>query len=314
MMNNNQLISFGTYYSYLEESILKHPESELQKCNVSIEKFNNNELSVKFLDSLRGKHLFIFGEITNNFMELLLTIDAAKRSSVKEMTVVLPYYGYSRQDKREGVRGCLGASVVAHVLQSMGISRVVSIDVHAEQIQGFFQIPFERIRGKHIFMPWFKSRDLSNAVIATPDAGGTVRASKFANELDLPLVTVNKMRDKPGHVAYMELAGNVEGKDVYVIDDMVDTGGTTIKVVELLKEKGAKNVYVVFTHPILSNNAKDKLIEHKINFICTDTLNTVKPGIYKYDDFSIEVLSCGDILAETMSRIADEESVSLFSL
>lgn len=314
---NNFLISYGTYYSYLEKSIQSH-FSESHKCDVQIDTFLNGEISVKFQESLRGKHLFIFGETSLNLTELLLTIDAAKRSSVKEMTVVLPYYGYSRQDKRESTRGCIGAKVVANVLESAGVHRIISIDLHAEQIQGFFQIPFEKINGRHIFQKWIEEKINSNlrrsiSVLCSPDAGGVGRVMKYSNELGLPLVTINKRRDRPGHVSSMELTGNVEGRDVYLIDDIVDSGGTLIKANQYLKEKGAKNVYNIITHPILSNHAEEKLVESGVILITTDTRNVSQfKNDEMYSNF-IQILNCGSIIAETITRIANEESISTLS-
>lgn len=315
---SNFLISYGTYYSYLEETMQPH-FSEPHKCGVLIDTFSNGEISVKFQETLRGKHLFIFGETSLNLTELLLTIDAAKRSSVKEMTVVLPHYGYSRQDKRESTRGCIGAKVIANVLESAGVHRIISIDLHAEQIQGFFQIPFERISGRHIFQKWLEikindSLRRSISVLCSPDAGGVSRVMKYANELGLPLVTINKRRDRPGHISSMELTGDVSGKEVYLIDDIIDTGGTLIKANEYLLQKGAKSVTNIITHPILSNNALEKLKESKIALVTSDTLQIKSLPKAKSPGWLIlSQMSCGPILAETIERVANEESISTLS-
>lgn len=313
------LISFGTYYKYLSS---KYSANSVPVANVSITKFGNRELSVSFKESLRGKHLFVFGETSENLTELLLTIDAANRSSVKEITVILPHYGYSRQDKREGNRGCLGASMIANVLQSMRIDRIITIDLHAHQIQGFFKgIPVEHINGKNIFLDdggltsICKKFDIDDGcdsfVVATPDTGGTTRALGFANALELPFVTINKQRDKPGSIKKMDLYGNVQDKNVLIIDDIADSCGTLVKAAELLKKSGALKVLAIVTHPVLSPKAKSNL-EESINdldgIIISDTLDC-------YDfcsnlNFKHNIVSCIDILTYAITQTANGNSLS----
>jgi len=285
-------------------------------------KFSNREISISFKQSLRGKHLFIFGETSENLTELLLTIDAAKRSSVDEITVVLPVYGYGRQDKREGNRGCLGASMIAGVLQSMGIDRIITIDLHAEQIQGFFRgIPVEHINGKNIFIKDPKTflekigskfnLDMSKPFkIATPDVGGTNRAIRFATALGLQIVCVDKHRDAPGSIAYMKLiSGDPSDCNIIIVDDMADTCGTLSKSTDLLKENGAVSVVALASHPVLSGKAKLNLETSKLNgIILSDTLNNEE--FFTNLNFPYHIESCVDVLYEAISRVAQGKSIS----
>lgn len=263
------LVSFGTYYEYLR------PDFNLPLADVKIDRFNDGEISVKFMQSLRGKHIFIFGETTHSLTELLLTLDAAKRSSVREITVVLPYYGYSRQDKRESTRGCIGAKVIAHSIESMGIDRVISIDLHAEQIQGYFQVPVEHISGRNIIVPHLLNYETTNNVLCSPDAGGVARVGRIASLTNYPIVTINKRRDKPGSIASMELTGDVYDRDVIIIDDMADSCGTLKKAADLLIDKGATSVRAVTTHPVFSGNFAENITSSKLTeLVVINTLNT----------------------------------------
>lgn len=315
------LICFGTYHEYLKDQ--PRIRGFVREVDSSIVRFENEEITVKFKESLRDKHLFIFGETSCNLTELLLTIDAAQRSSVQEITIVLPYYGYSRQDKREGNRGCLGASLIAHVLQSFGIRRLITIDLHAEQIQGFFRgIPVEHIHGKNIFLEGdflkdtykefnIKIEKTDEIVICSPDDGGTERARRISTTLDLRLVGIEKHRDKPGSIGSMNLKGNVKDTHVIIVDDMADSCGTLCKAAELLKEHGAKSVIAVTTHPILSPKAKNNLETAQFldGIILSDTLN--RKEFLQDLKFKYKIYSCLPILDQVVKSISKGHSLSI---
>jgi len=304
----------------------KITDSELVNYKVELEttKFSDGEMAVQYLESIRGRDLFLFGDTSQNLTELLLAIDGAKRSSCKSLTVILPYYGYGRQDKKDGHRGSLGAAVMAQVLQSVGVSRIVSIDLHADQIQGMFHIPVEHIKGHSIFIEYIQTNiDLSNAILCSPDAGGVHRVQKYGDKLNLPMVSINKRRDKPNSIASMELIGSVDGKDVIIIDDMVDTCGTLKKAVDYLKSKGALKVYYVATHPVLSGSAYRNLLDSKLDkLIISDTVTpatqitnsktTVNDVIRLLDGF-ITTISCMPVLEKVIKNLIYDESISILN-
>lgn len=307
---NDIAISYGTYYNYLRPI-----NSVIARNNIepTVMTFNDGEIAVEFPDSIRGKHIFIFGDTTKHKTELEMTIDAARRSSAKEITVVLPYFGYGRSDKKGTGRSCIGSAVIATILESLGVNRIIAIDLHADQIQGNFKIPFEHISGKNLFLSKIEEKRLmhghseyENWMLCSPDAGGTVRVQKFADALNLPHVIMSKRRDKPGSVGSMQLIGDVKDKNVIIIDDMVDTGGTLIKAIEYLYNEGAKVVYAVITHPILSNNAMDKLLAANVKLITSNTRNTVNQ---LQEKSNIEVVNCYDILHQAIFNIADNLSI-----
>ena len=287
------------------------------KDELIVEKFSDQTLSVSFKNSVRGYNLFILADTAQNLTELLLTIDAAKRNSAKSITIILPYYGYGRQDKKEGHRGCLGAKLMANVLELMGVNRVVSIDLHAEQIQGFFNIPCEHIKGHSIFLNYIKENiDLTNAIFCSPDAGGVARVEKYVNRLGIPMVSINKRRDKPNSISSMDLIGEVTNKDVIIIDDMVDTCGTLAKAVNYLKEKGAKTVSYIATHGVLSGDWAYKLSTSNLDkLVISDTINLGdKPNNNFYEKFpKIEVVSCATILEKVINNLIEEHSISILN-
>jgi len=289
----------------------KISDSELlgYKVNLDVSKFSDGEMAVQYMDSIRGRDLFLFGDTSQNLTELLLAIDGAKRSSCKTLTVILPYYGYCRQDKKDGHRGSLGAAVMAHALQSFGVNRVVSIDLHADQIQGMFNIPLEHIKGHSIFINYIKNNiDLNNTTLCSPDAGGVHRVQKYCDILNLPMVSINKRRDKPNSISSMDLIGSVNGKNVIIIDDMCDTCGTLKKAVDYLKDEGALTVSCVTTHPVLSGKAFDNLINSKIDsLIISDTIKTSIP-----DNLSamIKTVSCVSVLEKVINNLIHDESIS----
>lgn len=290
------------------------------KVELQTQVFSDGEMAVQYKESIRGCDLFLFGDTAKNLTELLLAIDGAKRSSCKSLTVILPYYGYGRQDKKDGHRGSLGASVMAHALQAFGVNRVVSIDLHADQIQGMFNIPLEHIKGHSIFMNYIQNNiDLSNVILCSPDSGGVHRVQKYGIKLNLPMVSINKYRDKPNSVDKMELIGSVRDKDVIIIDDIVDTAGTLKKAVEYLKEEGALKIYYIATHPVLSGNAFTNLYDSQLEkLIISDTTsgyinrnfdNPSQQFLDKINNLIVEVSSI-PVLEEVIHNLIYDGSIS----
>jgi ribose-phosphate pyrophosphokinase len=302
---------------YLFDKI-SNPELIGYKVELHTQVFSDGEMAVQYMESIRGCDLFLFGDTSKNLTELLLAIDGAKRSSCKSLTVILPYYGYGRQDKKDGHRGSLGASVMAHALQSFGVNRVVSIDLHADQIQGMFHIPLEHIKGHSVFIKYVQENiDLSNAILCSPDSGGVHRVQKYGGKLNLPMVSINKRRDKPNSIASMELIGSVKDKNVIVIDDIIDTAGTLKKAVDYLKEEGAKKVFYIATHPVLSGNAYINLLESKLDKLIVS--DTVKPSAFlphaqnitgRLINGLIQEVSCIPVLEEVICNLIYDGSIS----
>ena len=306
---------------YLFDKIT-NPELIGYKVEMKVQKFSDGELAVQYVDSIRGADLFLFGDTSQNLTELLLAIDGAKRSSCKTLTVILPYYGYGRQDKKDGHRGSLGASVMAHALQSFGVNRVVSIDLHADQIQGMFQIPLEHIKGHSIFADYIKDNiDLTNTILCSPDSGGVHRVQKYGDKLNLPMVSINKRRDKPNSISSMELIGSVKDKHIIIIDDMIDTAGTMKKAVDYLKDEGALKVYYIATHPVLSGKAYLNIIDSKIEqLIVSDTVGrpissdkTSQRAFIENKGKLVEV-SCIPVLEHVILNLINDESISQINL
>lgn len=304
----NISISYGTYYQYLNKhtSLSKALNNEVQIIN-----FNDGELAAQFPKSVRGHQVFLFGDANYNLNELMMTIDAARRSSAAEIIVILPYFNWARQDKKGIDRANIGASVIAHILQSLGVNRVVTIDLHADQIQGYFQIPFEHIYGKNLFLEAAKeiislAGPNEEFVLCSPDAGGVQRVKSFAKALGLLHVIIDKQRDKPGSIDSMQLIGDVKNKNVILIDDIVDTGGTLIKGNVYLMEMGAKNVYNIITHPVLSKDAMSKIKNSGIKLITSNTRNTLN-----IDNLpsNIQSIDCYDILHQAILNIAQNKSI-----
>ena len=271
--------------------------------------FSDGECAPQIKESVRGQKVFIIGSTNNkDIMETLLTIDAAKRAAAESIVIVLPYYGYARQDRKDGIRGPVGAKLVADLLTAAGANEIISIDLHAAQIQGFFNIPFDHIEGHAIFAKALKANlgDLTDYVVCTPDQGGFQRASKMAEKLELSMVAINKHRDKPNSIGSMELIGDVKGKNVIIVDDMCDTAGTLCKAADYLSEQGAKSVIAVCTHPVLSGPALQRIKD-------CDSLTTmfVSDTIPKSIGTSkIKTVSCAYMLAKVISRIVTKQSIN----
>jgi ribose-phosphate pyrophosphokinase len=277
--------------------------------------FSDGEFETSLEETVRGDKVFIIGSTNqsdeNNLMELLQLIRSVKDASANEINVICPYFGYARQDRRNG-RTCITAKLVADLIESAGADHIITIDIHASQIQGFFNFPSDNIDGFRLMLPIIedkiKSGEIKNPIICSPDAGGFKRAFEFTRRLDLSQVVINKTRPKANVVGRMELIGDVEGKDVIIVDDMIDTAGTMCKAVSYLKEMGATSVRACITHPVLSGNAYNNINESEIDeFITTDSIN--KDDIFEIDK-DITIVSSSEELAFVIINMNQGMSIS----
>ncbi len=285
---------------------------DVPMARADVKRFSDGEISIQISESVRGRDVFIIqstGAPSNdNLMELLIMTDALRRSSASSITAVVPYYGYARQDRKAAPRVPITARLVADMYEAAGIDRVVTIDLHAGQIQGFFNIPVDNLYGSVTFENYIRSKNLKNPIIASPDIGGVARARYFASRMGLDMVIVDKRREKANESEVMNIIGNVEGKDVIMIDDMVDTAGTMVKAATALKNKGATSVMACATHGVLSGKAYENLENGELDeLIVTNTL-VCKPHN------KIIVLTVAPLFAEVIRRVYHNESVnSLFA-
>ena len=276
--------------------------------NVIFSRFSDGEFQPSFEESVRGARVFIIGSThptSENLMEMLLMIDAAKRASAKHITAVMPYFGWARQDRKDKPRVPIAAKLVANLLETAGATRVITMDLHADQIQGFFEIPVDHLYASTIFVPYIKSLNLENLGVASPDMGGSKRAHSYAKFLNSDVVICYKQRKKANVIEKMELIGDVEGKNVVLVDDMVDTAGTLVKASEIMKEKGAVSVRAICTHAILSGNAVEKIENSPMEeLIVTDSIphNSLPKKIH--------VLSCDKLFADVMRSVHEHASIS----
>ena len=301
----------GTANPELAQEVSEYLEQPLSKAKIT--KFSDNEINVKIDESVRGKDVFILqptsAPVNFNLMELLIMVDALKRSSARSITAVVPYYGYARQDRKAEPRVPISAKLVANLMETAGITRVVTVDLHASQIQGFFDVPVDNLYGAVLFNDYVKSKNLPNPVVASPDIGGVARARYFAKTMGLDMVIVDKRREKANESEVMNIIGNVEGKDVIMIDDMVDTAGTMVKAAAALKAKGATSVMACCTHPVLSGPAFERIENGELDeLVVTNTIPIRNNSCSK-----IKVLSTAKMLGEVIRRVYNNESVnSLF--
>lgn len=276
--------------------------------DISLQKFSDGEISASFNESVRGCHVFLIQSTfppSDNLMELMLMVDAAKRASATQVAVVVPYYGYARQDRKDKPRVAIGAKVVADAIQAAGADRLMTCDLHAGQIQGFFDIPVDHLDGSAIFVPYIKNLNLDNLIFASPDVGGLVRARTFAKRFGAELVVCDKHRARANEVASMQVIGNVEGMDVILVDDMVDTAGTITLAANLLKEKGAKSVRAIATHAVLSGPAYERIENSVLEELVV--ANTIP---LRQESSKIKVLSFADLFARAISNVVTHESIS----
>ena len=310
-MSNYMLFS-GTANEELGIEIAKYLEMPLSKS--VIKRFSDGEISVQISESVRGKDVYIIqptsAPANANLMELLIMVDAFKRSSANSITAIVPYYGYARQDRKAAPRVPITAKLVANLMEVSGITRMVTVDLHASQIQGFFDIPVDNLYGSILFIDYIKAKHFKNPVIASPDVGGVARARYFAKKLGLDMVIVDKRREKANESEVMNIIGDVDGKDVIIIDDMIDTAGTMVKAAEALKGLGANSVMACCTHPVLSGPAYDR-----INNGALDELIVANTIPLRESSPKIKVLSTAPMLGEVIRRVHNRESVNtLFDL
>lgn len=276
--------------------------------NVIFSYFSDGEFQPSFEESVRGKRVFIIGSTdpgSDHLMEMLLMLDAAKRASAKHVTAVLPYFGWARQDRKDKPRVPIAAKLVARLLETAGATRIITMDLHADQIQGFFEKPVDHLYASTIFLPFVESLHLEDLCIASPDMGGSKRAYSYSKYLNCDVVICYKQRKKANVIERMELIGNVEGKNVILVDDMVDTAGTLVKAAEVMMEKGAKSVRALATHALLSGKAYERLDNSLIQeLIVTDSI-----PLKKHSD-KIRVLTCAGLFADVMHSVHEHQSIS----
>ena len=296
----------GRESQYLSEKIAKAYGKDLGK--IELRHFSDGEFEVAYEESVRGAHVFIIQSTfppAENLMELLFLIDAAKRASAYKIIAVIPYFGFARQDRKDKPRCSIGAKLVADLLNAAGVDRVITLDLHADQIQGFFDVPVDHLYASAIFVPYLRNLNLDNMVIAAPDMGGAKRANAYASFLQCGLVVSHKERKTENKVDNMTVIGDVKDKNVVIIDDMIDTAGTVTVASEIMMQKGAKSVRVVATHPVLSGDAYENINNSQITeMIVSDSIPL------KQDCDKIKVLSVADIFADVIKSVYEHRSIS----
>jgi len=298
----------GSANTLLGKSICSY--LNIEETKIDLLRFSDGEIRVKIGENIRGRDVFII-QSTNppaeNLLELLIIMDAAKRASARRITAVTPYFGYARQDKKDEPRVPITAKLVADLITVAGANRILAMDLHVEQIQGFFDIPFDHLYATPIMVEYFKKFDLSNFIIVSPDPGSVNRSRAVAKRLgNLPIAIIDKRRPEPNQSSVINIVGEVKGKDVLIVDDIIDTAGTIVGASKALSERGAKDIYVYCTHPVLSGEAIKKITDAPIKeLVVTDTI----PLGDKIRDF-ITVLSVSSLLGEAIKRIHEERSVS----
>jgi ribose-phosphate pyrophosphokinase len=307
MIDSNSFMVFsGTCTKYLTEEICKSLGCTMGEMVMT--KFSDGEFAVSYEQSIRGRDVFLVQSTfppSDNLMELLLMIDAAKRASAKTINAVIPYFGWARQDRKDKPRVSLGAKLVADLLMSAGIDRVITMDLHADQIQGFFNVPVDHLYASGVIIPYLQSLKLDNLVIASPDMGGSKRANTYAKYLGCPLVLCNKTRARANVVASMQIIGDVKDKNVIIVDDMVDTAGTITKAADIMKEAGAKSVRACASHCVMSGPATQRVIDSALDEIVFT--NSIP---YTKDCPKVKQLSVADMFAETIRRVLANKSIS----
>ena len=275
-----------------------------------VTQFSDGEFVPSFTDSVRGATLFVVQSTfppTENLMELLLTIDAAKRASADKVIAVMPYFGWARQDRKDKPRVSIGAKLVANLLTAAGVDRIMTCDLHADQIQGFFDLPVDHIYASKVFIPYLKSLNIENLAIAAPDTGGAKRANAYAKELACPVIICHKSREKANVVASITAIGEVEGKNVVIVDDLIDTAGTLVKAAEVLMDKGAASVRACATHAVLSGPAYDRINNSCLKEVfVTDTI-PLKEGA---DTSKIKVVSMAETFAAIIRKVYNYQPIS----
>ncbi|MEY5040994.1 MAG: hypothetical protein RLZZ414_533 [Bacteroidota bacterium] len=305
-MSKKFKIFAGNATRELAEKIAKNLGTSLG--NVEIFRFSDGEFQPSFEETVRGEDVFIVQSTfppTENLFEVLQMVDAAKRASANNITAVIPYFGFARQDRKDRPRVSIGAKLVANLLSAAGVNRVMTMDLHADQIQGFFEVPVDHLYASTIFLPYIQSLNLPDLVMAAPDTGGTKRANSYAKYLDCDLAICYKQREKANEVAAMTVIGNVKGKDVVIVDDMIDTAGTLTKAAQMMIEHGAKTVRAVCTHAVLSGPAHDRIEKSVLTeLIVTDTIPLAR------QNSKIKVLTVADLFSTVIESVLNHESIS----
>ncbi|MBN2662356.1 MAG: ribose-phosphate pyrophosphokinase [Bacteroidales bacterium] len=306
MANSDMIVFSGRSSQYIAKEISEKYGLKLGKVNFI--DYSDGEMQPSFVESVRGKHVFLiqstFSPIDNLF-ELLLMIDAAYRASAYKIVAVIPYFGYGRQDRKDKPRVAIGAKLIANMLAAAGVSRVMTMDLHADQIQGFFDVPVDHLFASSVFIPHINSLNLDNLVVASPDMGGTKRANAYANHLHAPLVICHKSRTKPNEIAEMRIIGDVADKNIIIFDDIVDTAGTLTKAASLMLENGAKSVRAAITHPVLSGNAFQRIRNSGIEELIVTNSIPLKEHCDK-----VTVLSIAGLFADVINKVYNFESIS----
>ncbi|MBQ3188001.1 MAG: ribose-phosphate pyrophosphokinase [Bacteroidaceae bacterium] len=300
------MVFSGTKSRYLAEEICKELDCPLGQMNTTY--FADGEFAVSYEESIRGKNVFLVQSTfpnSDNLMELLLMVDAAKRASANSIVAVIPYFGWARQDRKDKPRVSIGAKLVADLLSVAGVSRIITMDLHADQIQGFFDIPVDHLYASMVFIPYINSLKLDNLVIATPDVGGSKRASAYSKCLGVPLVLCHKTRAKANVVDTMQIIGDVEGKNVVLVDDIVDTAGTISKAANLMMENGALSVRAIASHCIMSGNASERVRESAMTEIVFTNSIPYDKGCPK-----VKQLSIAKGFAEAIKCVLNNQSIS----
>ncbi|MGD9964625.1 MAG: ribose-phosphate diphosphokinase [Candidatus Izemoplasmatales bacterium] len=295
--------------SELAQDIADYIGIPLSKCEVT--HFADGEININIPETVRGHKVFVIQSTCNpvneHIMELLIMIDALKRASAREVNVLIPYYGYSRQDRKAKARQPISAKLVANLLQVAGATRVISMDLHAPQIQGFFDIPIDNFKAMPIISEYFNKKNLENICVVSPDHGGVTRARELANTLKSPIAIIDKMRPEPNVAEVMNIIGKVKGKTCIIIDDMIDTAGSIFAAANALSEAGAKDIYACCTHPVFSKTAPQLLMEAPIKeVICTNTIELPKDRVFP----KLVQLSTAELLGQGIINIIDDQGVS----
>jgi len=303
---NSYMVFSGTATRYLAEKICQSLGCPLGKMQMT--KFSDGEFAVSYEESIRGRDVFLVQSTfpnSDNLMELLLMIDAAKRASARTINAVMPYFGWARQDRKDKPRVSIGAKLVADLLSVAGVNRVITMDLHADQIQGFFNVPVDHLYASGVILPYLQSLKLKDMVIASPDVGGSKRANTYAKYLGCPLVLCNKTRARANVVATMQIIGDVKDKNVVIIDDMVDTAGTITKAADLMMQEGATSVRACASHCVMSGPASDRVQASALEeIVFTDSIP------YTQRCAKVKQISVADMFAETIRRVIENESIS----
>ena len=310
-MNNSYKIFSGTKSRYLAEEMCKHLGIELGKMNTI--RFSDGEFEVSFEESVRGCDVFLVQSTfpnSDNLMELLLMIDAAKRASARSVVAVVPYFGWARQDRKDKPRVSIAAKLVSDLLSAAGINRLVTMDLHADQIQGFFNVPVDHLYSSSVFVPYIRSLHLEDMVIASPDVGGAKRANSYSKYFQCPLVLCHKQRAKANVVESMTIIGDVKNKDVVLVDDMIDTAGTICKAADLMKENGARSVRCVTSHALMSGPAVDRINASALQEVIFT--NSIPFDLSRSN--KVSVISIAELFANTISCINTNQPISKFYL